>query len=375
MSFSGTDKLYNLDKMISECVHRPIIKSDANKFPLYARTDGKFDDRQDSTRSEAWKVACETKYNSPNNIRKIFITFKGVYVVMYQSIAGSDTDLVKFYGYDSIEPEFNAMALREKAFGMGMFVTKDNCTGLKWLTNQWSCSNLEEIYFDWVVGLTPMGYKLVSSLGDKTTTTGLSMQKIILSYFIQASGLLDVQKMKSIFPRLKVVGYISTLYDLCSVMYKSGNQKVGRKSIEDLKTPWYKEQIVTRYLKSGPRQAFGYCFSNVNWASPNSFRTRAYYKYDCEFLEGYFKKLVERYREAELKSTLNIEDTAETTTVKKSEFEKNLDKIYETFGRKKTKATLQAMLGNAAKSDIETTMSQMSEAGQKKYWELLKSKD
>lgn len=69
-------KRINLNSVVSKCVHRPIVKGDAEMTPLYKRNDGVFDNvGGKSTRSDTWMKTAEVFYASPNNVKRVFITY------------------------------------------------------------------------------------------------------------------------------------------------------------------------------------------------------------------------------------------------------------------------------------------------------------
>ena len=77
--------IINLDKMLTEMVHRPRIDG----YPLYTRVDNLMESGDGTTvtdKGSKWERASKVSYNSPGNIRRLFITHQGVFIHYYAPI-------------------------------------------------------------------------------------------------------------------------------------------------------------------------------------------------------------------------------------------------------------------------------------------------
>ena len=82
-------EVINLDKLISKMIHHPRVQG----MPLYTRVDGQLEEGvmsvRDSNKSVVWLEASKRSYSSPDNIRRIFITHRAVYVHLYRPVIGT----------------------------------------------------------------------------------------------------------------------------------------------------------------------------------------------------------------------------------------------------------------------------------------------
>ena len=349
---------FNLDNIIGKCVHRPIASKDPDKMPLYKRNDGIFNaDGSVGTRSDAWLKASEHIYSSPNNIRRVFITYKGVYVHYYRPIVGdSSKETAKFYSYDSINSDFKPLELRESIL-RGDFTDIVTKSGFGAFKGQWSCTNVEEIYFDWTLLLSSELQQL--GLGNllvhmcKTGTSGIQDGSILMSLFTKFC-LKPGENISRTFPRLKIIGYVSEL----ETLYLHTKRKPGEESAEDLLNAWYKNPVVGQAIKSPNVYVALYKVPNVS-ALNNKFMTRSFYSYDMEVLEPYFATMKQKILKAMSEKRLAKE------AVKKSDFEKLLDDIKATKGIEAARRMCTIMALSTESN--ENTINTLSEEGKALY--------
>lgn len=324
---------YNLDSIIGKCVHRPIASNDADKLPLYKRNDGMFDENGNgkTTRTPAWLSASERTYNSPNNVRRIFITYKGVYVTYWRQFNGLK-ELTKYYPYERVNDTFKPLELATHALDGSVYKS-----GLGAIRGRWTCSNIEEIYFDWTLLLSADLIKLnLGSLYQTMTSKGTTniQSGAVLNLLFEYACLNKGEQMSRVFPRLRVIGYISML-DRVLDMYRP---KAGEESGKDLMTPWYCNPIVSKAAQDPNVYVAIYKVPNVS-AANFKFVTRSFYCFDVEVLEPHFEKL---------KSKLSAEQAARRkgmeATNKDSDLKKLLDDIESKNGLQAAKQMLVVML-------------------------------
>ena len=258
----------NLNKIIKDATHRP-QSSDGNvlyaKVPGYS--GGSEGDRIDTEaeKSPAYKAASEHSYNSPTNIRRIFITGKEVVVQYYASMVVKNTQTVKKWhnvsfksGDDLFQVASDILTYPEKMNQYIMEKTVDSKAvepegytitglGIRVASEPWVCSNLEEMYFDWTLLMSPDIARYfppylsdnngIANLLNKTSQAQENVNDICSRLFADynSSGIKDIRKR---FPRLKSVGMISNLYDVLNhpSMIKIDNDF---NNMEEAQQTWY----------------------------------------------------------------------------------------------------------------------------------------
>lgn len=282
---------FNLDNIIGKCVHRPIASNDPDKYPLYKRNDGAFDELggKQTSRSDAWKAAVEKHYSSPNNIRRIFITREGVYVHFFRPFSGAKDSTTReaFYKYSSVNDKFNPIELYKAGDNRSAYKF-----GLGCLRDKWVCSNIEEIYFDWTLLLSRdlISLGLGNLIADWTKGgNGKILPGDVLWAIFSRSCLKNGENISRIFPRLKVICYVNEL----NILYNAVKRKPGEESAQDLCTPWYKNAQFKAAIADRRFCVSLYKVPNVS-AINKKYSTRSYYCFDTEKLEPYFASVVEK---------------------------------------------------------------------------------
>ena len=374
-------KRINLNTVVSKCVHRPIVKGDADMIPLYKRNDGVFDNvAGKTTRSENWVKASEISYSSPNNIKRIFITYEGVYIHLFRPFKGDKTgELRKFYSFKSIDDEIDMRAALKsnRQRDRQIVITR---LGLGAVKRPWSCSNIEEIYFDWSVLLSDdiqnYGYADLVSMMTKNGTTTMQDGRILWDLFSR-SCLNSGENVSNTFPRLKVIGYMNNL--------KGVYERVGkpRESDSDGRL-WITSDRGKQVIQSAvndPNQFLAvYKVPNVVLYN-TKFSTRSYYSFDSEILIPYFEKTAEditnvvRRKQGTLVEKKEKEPEKEVKTeikknVVKSEFEQALDDSFDIVGEKGIYMSLKIILNNLGKDAWLDLFREMSDEGRVKYQTL-----
>lgn len=381
-------KKINLNSIVSKCVHRPAVLSDANMTPLYKRNDEVSKNPADNIkRSPEWIKATETKYTSPNNVKRVFITYKGVYVHLFRPIKGDKTgSLSEFYPYTSVDKEIDMVAARESKMRRDRQIIISQL-GLNAIKHPWSCSNIEEIYFDWTIFLSDdiqnYGYADLLSMFTQRGTTTIRDGRILWELFSRTC-LNSGEKINNTFPRLKIIGYIDNLKDVYDRVGKPRET-----SVESIANLWYKNDVVKTVMHDPNHLIAIYKIPNVTVYN-TKFTTRSYYNFDIEVLEPYFKKLSEDITNyIRKKQGTLIEDKKQTTAenstgaisggrnttevaqkvkkVEKSEYEIALDESLPIVGDKGVYMSLKMMLNNLGKDKWLQLFRDMSDDGRIKY--------
>lgn len=330
----------NLENIIWNRVHSPLVDGK----PLYLRSDGGTDDGV--SRTPKWENTAAKTYNSPNNIRRVFITSKYILVNYYQPIVGQKTlsnkvSLEKF-GIDSlIETSISTgTPLNNLAIYTG--------NGLSAIYKPWVCSNIEEIYFDHTIllssDITTICADIMTKLNiDPTNYTMLdvalkagTIPLEAVKEIFKAGCLKNTNDLRDRFPRLKAVGYVQNL--ALVVAEASRLNTPGKKSLLDIMlTSWYDNELVKKLVEQ--RQATILKMDDVPKLN-NKFSLRSgIYTYDDTILKRYFTAAIkvideeaykiksERLRLEKQKSDFESEIAALEHSNSKSELEITLDKI------------------------------------------------
>lgn len=350
---------FNLDSIIGKCVHRPISSKDVDKYPLYKRNDGTFDGGSGSTRSDAWKSAVERTYSSPNNIRRVFITKKGVYLHYYRPVVGdSSKETAKFYSYSSVNDKFvpEELARRVLSGDNSLSISKFGFGAFK---GMWSCSNIEEIYVDWTIllsddirafGLTGLLNTINSGKSGWDDKMGYSLWQLF-----ERSCLSSGEKCNKTFPRLKYIVYINRLDEV----YNMIKRKPGEESVEDMRNPWWKNPIVDRAVNSANVYTARYIVPNVTKEYNNAYITRSFYSFDVEVLIPYFEDRKNKILKAQIEARKNAE-------ANKSDFEKLLDSVKVKKGVEAAKKMCNILLMTDP-AHREENIASLSDAGRALY--------
>lgn len=319
----------NLDAFMSEYIHRPVPKTGDNRnFPLYSRNDGR---SEGGAKDADWIEASKRVYNSPNNIKRLFITADKVVVHYYKPIHGMDSSLEKVYSFKNnrwgadIQTEINMLAQ-----GMPPQQSRFSKTGLGAL-KRWSCSNLEEVYMDLslftgtdtmqIIGVNFI--QLVASGKVKGVMKDSQIGGIIEKLFKEAT-LTGNQDIHDIFPRLRVVGFVQ---QLSKVIEMSRKMRDGV-FIRDI---WALQDDVSKTLGVPNNACVMYTTKMYSKENPKFF-TRDYYTFDANILSGYFeecKRKIEDYIREQNKQTSG---SVRGLVGEKEGYEIFLDKLREKAG-------------------------------------------
>lgn len=363
-------KVINLDKLISTMIHFPKVDG----IPLYTRVDSEIDDaiRNQLNKSPKWVEYSKRIYGSPDNIRRIFITYKGVYVHLYKPVIGvKDRSLVR---KTLFSVPFDV--IYNNIVSSSMFNTKREYTvrqlGLRALYKPWVCSNVEEVYFDWTIFLSEdvknLGY---GDLMNYYKASGVGKVEPILTLF-QAACLSDGCKLEDRFPRLRCFGYVSHLEDL----YNSIPLKPGTDSIEDLSKPWYMNDLFISAVKSGACIAAIYDVPGVPKLNTKYSLKDGIYLFDREVLKDYFVALEERIKQYQKSKQLSEIDKQKAELIRKvkstkSSLELMIDEIYVKEGAEQARIALKLAFDGLKKSEVESILNEMSSEGKERYSKIL----
>lgn len=232
----------NYNQLIKKAMHKPITKESG--YVLYAKVDGyKGTEERDSQaeKDAEYIKASVNNYNSPTNIRRLFITGSGVTVQYYSSIVkhgkqdsskwavsklGENSNMFevakKMALYDQALNQYNLeKAVNSKAVEPDKLIVEGDVIGS--VTGTWVCNNIEEVYFDWTAFLSDdvkpyfqdmCTYENYMSFINKSTQyTEINDKQRLMEFFsaFNSGGVKDLRKR---FPRLRTIAMISNLADI-----------------------------------------------------------------------------------------------------------------------------------------------------------------
>ncbi len=282
----------NLNSLISEKINLPAVnvnsKEEEKKYiPLYKRVDGEIDESVRKFRGEIWDKAVDKKYGSPSNIRRVFITYKGVYVHFYQPVKGSSNQSLK----RERRLEVDLLAVRKDLL-QGQNTYKITGDVFSRFTTPWVLKNIEEIYFDWSVFLSPdidntlgLHALLNYGMGGNSNAMDDGMVKALIERTLFKGN--DIQKQ---FPRLRCVGYLSNLENI----YHMVEDKTGTDSLEDIQKIWAVDLAVKAEFANPNSWVMLYYVPGVAVLNKEYSVLTGIYTYDKEVLQPFFEKLCKR---------------------------------------------------------------------------------
>lgn len=387
------DNKYNLDSIISKYIHRPILKASDNLPPLYARTGSESESQSDleGMSNPLWQKAVQVRYNSPTNVRRLFISDNGVSIQYFQppfnaNEASGGNKYWATYSFLSDEKlstmAYNVLNYNQLVMDAAMrnaskpdrtVVTK---TGLGALSNNWKMSNVEEIY------ITPSilvsedirnRFQTAESvyMAFQANPTGkLFNDELPLRIFEYANGS-NIKDIRSRFPRLRTVAFATNLDKVLEVPKITSLREGLPAETSELGLKWFKhaakfniQGLTSLMVADVPFESKAPC---VEFAIRPGI-----YKFDATvlqpFVDKYKAKVTElgRQQRDALKNIIKEEAKAA-----KSEYERMLDSICETKGDTVVAAAIQLTFARSTKDEIDKVFSEMSSEGNQKYRKML----
>ena len=389
------DTKYNLDTIISKAIHRPIIvKASGSDMlaPLYTRVGdaSETDYMAESTKNPDWVKASQANYNSPTNVRKLFIGDRYATIQYFQPpiIGGKKSDKC-WYSYKlDIDEPLNILAWkayncsRSTSYEKGQKVSLTG-TGLSALSAHWKMSNVEEIFITPSILLSETILNRFASarsiaesfinLYNGEETSGKLVNnagQLALEIFEYANGN-NIKNLRSRFPRLKTICFITNLDKLMEV---NGAKNIGGgipRNVSEVNIKWL--NVMAKTTQIAKISSVG----NFNIPVESSgvyieFSVRpGIYRFDAEVLEGYFQRYKDGVLEIGRKNRDNDKDKIEDKHEVKSEYERLLEKIEAEKGQEVLTAILQLTFGRSNMEEINEAFNSMSSAGGSRYRKLL----
>lgn len=388
---------YKAETLVRDSMHRPYIKDGEKSLVLYTKVagyggaDGE-DIESKYAESNMYKAYLDNKdktYNSPRNIRRLFVTENRVVVQYYTSPVSNgkrEAGVWSSKGYlgTSIHGALKKAMEYERAASISREATKkmDKVTisgnFLKAIVHPVMCSNIEEIYFDEVMFKLAMDVDGTDIALEASIGIPANQIKNICNGFI--SGKItqkDVPKECHKIPymllsmacgekstNLKRLRTVAMIKDLDNII--NGNTGVSINRCGDInKDSWIdiNKQVILRNSR-------GVLIHKCSIESYSRFSvSESIYLFDSEVLGKFFENVRERILKEEVDIVKEmLEDLEEKTAV-----EEEMDRLLNGMGEQRFKRALQAVINITPKNDVDEIFRKMTNAGATKYKEILKS--
>lgn len=351
----------NFDKTVANLIAKPATK---DGIPLFTRVDGMVDHNGGTERvPENSEYASKSKSvcTSPDNLKRIFITCKGVYVHLHKPVLGSGKgfDLKREYSYSD---ELNkAINLKTEAFKRGARIASQQSKvfrgtevygfGLRALRAPFVYQNIEEVYFDWL--------PLSNYSSDKGADFSTYLSKaggnvdIALALLFKAECGVGVTNIMDRYPRLHTIGYIPMLEGLYKQCDKGKNSNTFN--------TWL-SYAVGGSLANIDKNIVKIRNDNswiMNWSVKDGI-----YTFDRDIIKPYAEEVKAKFSEIQKREMLEREEAS------KCEKERTLDTILKQGGMYVLRTTMKAMINNNEISR-DIVERDFSESGKKKYGDIL----
>jgi hypothetical protein len=161
----------NINSLISGLVHRPLSSEKYVLYPKVENYTGDMETKSKAEQSELFKRESSIFFNSPTNIRKLFISGEIVQVQYYGLIAANKKEVrhletrsfgaktLKDFCIDNLKFEESmqrflmSQVIDSKAKKPDKINIGGNGIGIA--SSPYTCNNLEEIYLDWTMLMSP----------------------------------------------------------------------------------------------------------------------------------------------------------------------------------------------------------------------------
>lgn len=309
----------NLSTYLASYINTPdVVTKDGKRFPLYAHTQGEEIDPNLPEDAE-WAKACDSKYSSPTNIRRVWIGLGGIAVQLYRSYATTTNKLgatliYKQYSLDKSLSLSYQNFLENTVFNKNIDMAYMAKSGVErveikgnpfnFIGTPWVLSNLEEIYIDIDLLLTRQlldAFPTISSLGNIGTFRKAALGDKNLKAAVARTFGLDADRLSKSFPNLSRIEGVFGLSrmitgkalccDADQTMRSIGGYNVGKCWKDTYNATFQSKQILSGTLYINNRETF----------KPLSVRTM--YRFDAEVLQPFASELASRLRVEESKES------------------------------------------------------------------------
>ena len=377
----------NLGSVISHALHGPSV----DDLPLYARTkeDGKIDEESGISKTPKWLAASKGTFNSPNNIRRLFITSKRIVVQYYRPYIknGKASELgcwreavyedgidifekgIEMRGYGAALDAYNNatwdMSKAEKEKVKKPVRIEIRGKALSVIFKPWVCSNLEEIYFDPCI-LFSSDYEVgqliqLRELYMSGKPTKLTQNESIAILERDIGSRIDT--LTSRYPRLKVISMVANL----DALMKHPQMNKGQTGISGFKENW---ALLNKGLIESLSPFYGFSMVKGQGGLNTKFLLREeIYRYDKDilsrFVASYKDKAAKLVAESARRDAPKVEVKSVPTT--KSPLEEIFDEATAQGGPEVGRKLAMLTFNGASKAEITEELDRMTKEGREKY--------
>lgn len=395
----------SFNSKILTAMHRPVTKEG---YVLYPKIKGYTGNEEMNTKAEAdesYKKASEVTFNSPTNIRRLFITGNRVMVhyyarmvvsgKVYNSLVSTHTyegesifDIARnIFSYAEDEAKYVAeRTINKNAVKPTQYEVTGNVIGVA--ANNYACNNLEEIYFDWTALLSQDVAPYFQDIaGDRNKMLACANKQTQLSESVNdncarmfadfcSGGVKDIRKR---FPRLRVIGLISNLDDVITNAGMQNHTSLLSEKTKRKETYYTWFQVNQQLIK----QTNSVCILSIlrDLKIPNrEFRIKnETYKFDAEVLKGriseYLETLTELSRTTSEPIKVSIEKTDEPVedigSSEMGEAEQVIMDLLNTAGEPTVKKLFIIVTNNKPKSVIDELVNSFTSTNKQRLKKLM----
>lgn len=387
----------SLNKLYRHSLHVPETK---DGFALYTKVDGykgAMEGEANAEKSADYMKACQDNYNSPTNIRRVFITGSRIYVECYKSYIYKGESFRLIYNKklksNLFEIIMKKMTYRDdlakynmsKAAGMKEkepvnYRLTGNGIGI--FSSPWVCSNIEEIYFDWTIMAADESGPFFQEFQNPAcyeaflTHTEPSEERPSeeIQRFFETFNMGGTKDIRKRFPRLRFIAMISRLDDIANpgnnfeptIKYLSD---LSIRDVDESKKTWYE---ANRDMIAQSGSLVRYCDLSSDLTFPNrEFTVKSnQYKFDYEvlapFIEDYKARLDKlarkKYEQQQPDENTSTEQEEPETDFEYTALEQKYIAVGEQYGEKaQNNALLYAVRGSGiALSDVKKMIQMFS---------------
>ena len=403
MARVGSTKVYNISRIVKKYMASPSLNGEA----AYRKVDGYKEENIAVVVNEKQKKFEVNNFNSPENIRRVFITLKGVtiqYYTPYIKGGNKGTSTWKENKYDFNDDLMEAsrqllnyeanMVKYQNSINIGV---KAEPPVLPRFTGKFMSAfdnpvagNIEEIYFDCTYLLSEDTIEVVSKLLGIAAQNVQKLQQSILTSCIKSdiyqtsdlpkqlfmsAGVGDSrQNIRRAFPRLKVIALVS---NLDGVLSRVSEAQVGRdlqfNSTYTKNDMWITHPLVSKTIKEdkiGKTTLISDLRADLD-EQPLDYRTQVgVYEFDRLYLDSFFQAYVNRIKESslenkysEISTVINLKSSGEVyDMIKQLEEESNNNESY-------VRKVLMLATIDMTNKEIVEAFSKFSLSDKKKYIE------
>lgn len=378
----GTNTV-NLKSIYKTLIHIPNVKN-KDSSPLYALNDDKEtdDEVKNLVKSPEWIEACKNNYNSPTNVRKLYITKNHVKIEFYKPIiVGGKPTQNGLIIERSVPSDVNEIIMgRTNLYNNSMndmaYIAsklnslKINGSILSLLNTPWVLSNIEEVYID-TVGLYSENirgligdYNLAVMEYNKNVAPLRKNIKQIVNLMLGFS--INENNISQKFPRLRFVAIIPDL-DKYLGLVSSQRKSIDEDGIKNVLL--YKLKSIQDFDIS---KSAIYTTENAKRVEDGKLSIRTYYKFDKEFLKPFTDKWQQRVAESIAKKKQEEKEIRQKQIDESMlEVERKLNDIAIETSNKEAIAILRIATSWLSKQDKQELLNTFTPDGKNKFGSVL----